>query len=571
MKSNKNNNSEDRSIVADLALPEVHALVSKLHFSPNEGRIWLDESRCVLLQVETLKDIYKELQAYSGPDYTREFLTRIGFTTGQRDAEMIIKKEGVSSIEKQIYAGGVLHALQGFLTSIQVGSSVLNAVDMTSKDYHAEAYWQNSIEAEIHLAMHGVSSHGVCWFSVAYCSGYLSTCAGTPIVVKELECQAMGHPHCRIQAKPAEMWALSQSEQSQVATHPIPDDDQGDGLVIGSSAVFKVLRHKTACVAETDATVLLLGESGSGKSLIAREIHRLSNRADQAFVEVNCAAIPDQLIESELFGVERGAFTGATATREGRFEAAHQGTLFLDEIATLSMTAQSKLLRVLQNGELERLGSNRTIHTSVRLIAATNADLKKAVQDGHFREDLYYRLNVFPIQIPPLRERRDDISLITSVLIARFSKRHGRKLKGISSAAMQVLIYHDWPGNIRELENVIERAIIMAQDVDFLDTHHLTTIEGTLTTQDFLSLNQKGDLTLSSELIRNAAENANPKVLSLDEFAEQMVHQGSINLDQVQDAITRAAVKHSGGNISRAASLLGITRARLDYRVKKIT
>ncbi|MGC9745629.1 sigma-54-dependent Fis family transcriptional regulator [Pseudomonas capeferrum] len=131
------------------------------------------------------------------------------------------------------------------------------------------------------------------------------------------------------------------------------------------------------------------------------------------------------------------------------------------------MTAQSKLLRVLQNGELERLGSNRTIHTSVRLIAATNADLKKAVQDGHFREDLYYRLNVFPIQIPPLRERRDDISLITSVLIARFSKRHGRKLKGISSAAMQVLIYHDWPGNIRELENVIERAIIMAQDVDF--------------------------------------------------------------------------------------------------------
>ncbi|HCE6398430.1 TPA: XylR N-terminal domain-containing protein, partial [Pseudomonas aeruginosa] len=161
MKSNKNNNSEDRSIVADLALPEVHALASKLHFSPNEGRIWLDESRCVLLQMETLKDIYKDLQAYSGPDYTREFLTRIGFTTGQRDAEMIIKKEGVSSIEKQIYAGGVLHALQGFLTSMKIGSSALNAADMKNTDYSAEAYWQNSIEAEIHLSKHGVSSHAV--------------------------------------------------------------------------------------------------------------------------------------------------------------------------------------------------------------------------------------------------------------------------------------------------------------------------------------------------------------------------------------------------------------------------
>jgi transcriptional regulator with GAF, ATPase, and Fis domain len=215
--------------------------------------------------------------------------------------------------------------------------------------------------------------------------------------------------------------------------------------------------------------VLLLGESGVGKSLIAREIHRCSRRAEKPFIEVNCAAIPETLVESELFGVERGAYSGAATSRAGRFEVAQGGTLFLDEIATLSMVAQGKLLRVLQNGEMERLGSNRTITVDARVIAATNENLEMAVREGRFREDLFFRLNVFPLNVVPLRERRDDIPLLVDVLLARFCARHGRALTGVSSRAMRSIIRYRWPGNIRELENILERAIILAQDGETLD------------------------------------------------------------------------------------------------------
>jgi formate hydrogenlyase transcriptional activator len=215
-------------------------------------------------------------------------------------------------------------------------------------------------------------------------------------------------------------------------------------------------------VAPTDSTVLILGETGTGKELIARAIHNMSARRDHTFVKVNCAAIPLGLLESELFGHEKGAFTGAIARKTGRFEVAHQGTLFLDEVGDIPPELQPKLLRVLQEQEFERLGSNHTIKVNVRLVAATSRNLQAMVEQREFRGDLYYRLNIFPLVVPPLRERSDDIPPLVEYFVARFAERLGRKVSRVDRQSMELLQGYHWPGNIRELQNVIERSVILA-------------------------------------------------------------------------------------------------------------
>jgi formate hydrogenlyase transcriptional activator len=215
-------------------------------------------------------------------------------------------------------------------------------------------------------------------------------------------------------------------------------------------------------VAPTDATVLIEGETGTGKELVARAIHDLSGRSQRSFIKVNCAAIPATLLESELFGHEKGSFTGAFAQKIGRFELAHQGTLFLDEVGEIPLELQSKLLRGIQEQELERLGGNRTIHVDVRFVAATNRNLKQMVDEGKFRSDLYYRLHVFPLMVPPLRERKEDIPLLIRFFAQKHAKRMNRPIESIPSAAIEALTNYDWPGNIRELQNVIERSVILS-------------------------------------------------------------------------------------------------------------
>ena len=240
--------------------------------------------------------------------------------------------------------------------------------------------------------------------------------------------------------------------------------------IVGKSALLQSLLQQVSLVAPTDSTVLILGETGTGKELIAREIHRLSNRSSRPFIRVNCAAIPPSLIASELFGHERGAFTGALQRRQGRFEAANGGTIFLDEIGELPMETQITLLRVIQEREFERVGSSQPISVDVRIIAATNRDLEAAVADGTFRSDMFYRLNVFPIYAPALRERLEDIPLLVEHLIERFAKRVGKAFRTIKMSTVGVLQAYDWPGNIRELQNVIERSVILAEgDVFSID------------------------------------------------------------------------------------------------------
>ncbi|MFZ1918388.1 MAG: sigma-54 dependent transcriptional regulator [Terriglobales bacterium] len=288
-------------------------------------------------------------------------------------------------------------------------------------------------------------------------------------------------------------------------------------------------------VAPTNSTVLLGGESGVGKDLIARVIHEKSRRASGPFVKINSTAIPESLLESELFGYERGAFTGATTSKPGKFELADKGTLFLDEIGDVPAATQVKLLRVLQEREFERLGGTRTVKVDVRLLAATNRDLRAALEQGTFREDLYYRLNVVPIDIAPLRERKEDIPDLANLFLARFSKDSGREIRGLKPAAVQLLVGHYWPGNVRELQNVIERACALAPGPE-LDV---------------------SDIQLDSP--RNRANAGS------DHFLPE-----GMTLDQWEDEMIRESLKRASGNKSQAARLLGLSRNALRYRLSKI-
>jgi transcriptional regulator with GAF, ATPase, and Fis domain len=294
-----------------------------------------------------------------------------------------------------------------------------------------------------------------------------------------------------------------------------------------------------------------------GKERFARMLHRIGPRAARPFVAVNCAAIPETLMESELFGVERGAYTGASASRPGRFERADGGTLFLDEIGTLSPSAQGKLLRALQEGEVERVGGTRSIAVDVRVVAATNVDLREAVRKGAFREDLFFRLNVFPIHLPPLRERRDDVPLLMSHFLKHYAAKHARPVAGFSQPAVKALLNYAFPGNIRELQNLVERAVIVAPEGGLIEVHHLFNSGETLGAGG-LSVRLQGE---RGVLSGSAAAAAAPPPM-------QPVTRGTLH--EVEEALMRQALAQARGNISAAARLLGITRPQLAYRMKKL-
>jgi formate hydrogenlyase transcriptional activator len=306
--------------------------------------------------------------------------------------------------------------------------------------------------------------------------------------------------------------------------------------IVGKSNSLRRVLDDIAMVAPADSTVLIHGETGTGKELIARAVHDLSARKANTFVRLNCAAIPSGLLESELFGHEKGAFTGAVAQRIGRFELAHRGTIFLDEIGEISLELQPKLLRVLQEREFERLGSTRTLRAGARLIAATNCDLKMMVDDRKFRSDLYYRLNVFPIRVPPLRERAEDIPLLVRHFVTQFSERNNRIIDTILSETMEALTRYHWPGNIRELQNVIERAVIITKGA-------------TLT----VSLDElKPDIRLKTSQSRETIH----EILSETERTE------------ILRALERSNWVISGPN--GAAARLGTSRTTLQYRMQKL-
>jgi Nif-specific regulatory protein len=304
----------------------------------------------------------------------------------------------------------------------------------------------------------------------------------------------------------------------------------GSGIV-GTSSALRSVYEMLAQVAPSDATVLVTGESGTGKELVAVELHRLSSRAGAPLVKINCAALPESVIESELFGHEKGAFTGAVKERKGRFELADRGTIFLDEVGELSPQVQVKLLRVLQERELERVGGTGTIKVDVRLIAATNRKLEEEVKAGRFREDLYYRLNVFPLRVPPLRERKSDIILLADYFAEKYAEKNGKLIKRISTPALDLLASYSWPGNVRELENCIERAVILSAD----GVIHSYDLPPSL--QSAVSTNTEPITTLEAALSR------------------------------LEKELIVEALKITDGNMAAAARRLGISERRIGLRV----
>ncbi|MGH7947162.1 MAG: sigma-54-dependent transcriptional regulator [Opitutaceae bacterium] len=329
-----------------------------------------------------------------------------------------------------------------------------------------------------------------------------------------------------------------------------PDDD--DALWVGRSAARARLRQLIARVAPTDATVLITGESGTGKEMVSREFYRRSSRRGKPFIKVNCAAVSQTLMESEFFGHERGAFTGATERREGRFELANNGTLLLDEVSEISPGLQAKLLRALQEREFERVGGSRTIKVNVRIIATSNRNLLDHVSTGEFREDLYYRLNVFPVHVPALRECIKDVPLLAEHFLRRFARKHGVKVSGFSESACATMLAYRWPGNVRELQNTIERAVILGESGRQITSAGLG-LQGdlqpikldTLPTWTGIDMNEPAAAispTAPSDAAAGVADGG--QVVPLDELEKQAI---------------RAALRHTGGNRTHAATALGIS------------
>ncbi|MCF7669285.1 MAG: sigma 54-interacting transcriptional regulator [Verrucomicrobia bacterium] len=310
------------------------------------------------------------------------------------------------------------------------------------------------------------------------------------------------------------------------------------GNMIGNCSSMRTVYTQVAQVSKTAATVLVRGESGTGKELVARAIHYTSPRADKPFICINCAALPENLVESELFGHEKGAFTGATQQRKGRFELAHKGTLFLDEIGEISPAVQVRLLRVLQERSFERVGGDKTLDVNVRIIAATSKNLEEAVRNGKFREDLYYRLNVFPVYIPPIRERKSDIMLLADHFIKQYSKVYSKEIKRISTAAINMMMSYHWPGNVRELENFIERAVISSTD----GVIHAHSLPPSLQTGEY----------------------TNTPVIPSDGCSLATM------VDSYEREIIVDALKKFNGNAAAAARYLQTTQRILNYRIGKL-
>ncbi|MHC2148371.1 sigma 54-interacting transcriptional regulator [Pseudomonas sp. 210_17 TE3656] len=570
-------------------LPSAEQLAQSVAFAPQDGSIWLCGQRMMLLQGSAFGAIRRELIEALGLDKARGLLTRIGWQAGARDAAQVSEQWPEGDHASLYSAGPRLHMLEG-MVNVEV---VRFEIDSGIGHFYSEFLWHNSLEVDEHIAAYGLGGEPACWMEIGYASGYASSLLGRLVVFRELQCRAMGHPACRIVGKPAEQWEdidvdlayldpgdfLSRSTYtSAVDTRVAELDVPADGKqLVGISASFVAASQLLQRVAPTQATVLLTGESGVGKELFAHTLHQASRRQHTPMVALNCATLPENLVEAELFGVERGAFTGAERSRPGRFERANGGTLFLDEIGTLSLHAQSKILRALQEGEIERVGGTSSIQVDVRVIAATNLDLRKEVEAGRFREDLFYRLNVFPIHLPPLRERREDIPLLMSYFLRRFSQRHGRQLAGFSMRLVNALLTYRFPGNIRELQNLVERGVIAASDGEVIDVVHLAEAGAPLI-DSAISLTAEGRLALDSAAPRATVRDTEteqgqsateaPELASLQAFFAGQERVLGTSLEEIERRLVRLALDRSGGNVTAAAQMLGMSRAQVSYRLK---
>jgi DNA-binding NtrC family response regulator len=476
--------------------PSLH-LAELLDFRPDQGVIRLHEQRVVILSAAAMGLMRKELVDTLGLDVARRVLLRFGFADGYHDAVNLRARSNWSSPVEALRAGAVLHTLEGI-----VRADVRRVdYDEGTGRFEEEVRWHDSYEAEQHVHHYGKSPAPVCWSLAGYSSGFASACLGKEIYFREAQCAGQGERHCSVIGRDVNSWGAEADSiradfQAASIGHEVErlrdavgrrlkELDRRERLlerrerelnllrerinrhaaakqfVAGSEAMQHVL-ELAARVAPLDTTVLVYGESGTGKEFVVRLIHEQGPRAAAPFVSINCAALTETLLESELFGHVRGAFTGAVRDKAGLFEVAGTGTIFLDEIGEVAPTVQAKLLRALQEREIRRVGAERTIKVEARVVAATNRDLREAVTAGTFREDLYFRLGAFIITVPPLRERREDIPPLVHGFLVRAAARMKKDVRAVSADAMSALMNYRWPGNVRELEHAVERAVIVA-------------------------------------------------------------------------------------------------------------
>jgi len=546
-------------MLANLNLDEFLKLPVELRLG--DGQIHLENERMVLLHTQALAALRGELIQTLGTHRTRGLLMRMGFEGGRRDAEMARRLVPNASDEDLLLIGPALHALEG-VAHIKPTSLKL---DIARGIFEMEANWDYSYEAELQIRDHGTNNDGpVCWMKLGYASGFASTLVGRTILFREVECMGCGHARCHVIGKTLEMWGGKAAEEvklmqpDRVADQLIALQEQvsmlrhslgneiNTGFMIGASPAFLRAYELVEKVAISQSTVLLLGETGVGKEMFARSIHALSSRRSAPFVAVNCGALPENLVEAELFGVEKGAYTGADRSRAGRFELAKGGTIFLDELGELSASAQVKMLRVLQTGEFERIGDTRTRTAEVRIVAATNRNLTERMKEGGFRADLFFRLNGFPITIPPLRERREDILPLAAHFIRKICAREGKAITGMTDQAKEMLLAYSWPGNIRELENVIERSVILAESGSDID----------------LPFMKDGPFLAPAS---PASATPEAKQISETDIAYKVIT-GAIAIRDIEAKVIEIAVERSNGNLSEAARMIGISRRQLAYR-----
>ncbi|MFJ7795707.1 sigma 54-interacting transcriptional regulator [Pseudomonas sp. NPDC096950] len=542
-------------------------LTDRIHFLGSEGKIWLDEQRMLLMQVSSMASFRRELIEMIGEERAKGFFLRLGYQSGLKDAELARKLRPNGSDIDMFLIGPQLHSLKGM---VKVRPVVMD-IDIEAGTFYADIEWIDSFEVENHQSEQLHSEQPICWMLLGYAISYSSFFIGRQIIYKEVSCRGCGDKLCRIIGKPAEEWEDAETFMRYFQSDPIIDELRtlqlqvenmnqrlqlraGQFYGIGRSAIYRKTCDLIDKVAPGKASVLLLGETGVGKEVIARSLHLRSERAGGAFIALNCAAISPDLIEAELFGVEKGAYTGAQQSRMGRFERAHGGTLFLDEIIELTPRAQASLLRVLQEGELERVGDSQTRTVDVRVIGATHEDLGQAVKDGRFRADLYYRLNVYPVRIPALRDRREDIPLLIEHFLEKLHTSYQKKTLGLSDRASEACLRYDWPGNIRELENLIERGVIIT------DNNQSISVEALFPHMSVEALS----IGLSSEghLITQQLQPEH-------EWVDRLLDLG-VSLDVLEEQLLQGAMERANQNVSEAARLLGMTRPALAYRLKKL-
>jgi two-component system, NtrC family, response regulator HydG len=531
----------DSRLLGEGAAPTLADLAGALQFALGDGRIWLSDERMVMMQTQVLGNLRREVIKSVGIDAARGIFYRTGWMQGRLYADLVRKRFHQDDLTAALAAGPRLHTMEGF---VKVTTKRFE-FDIKRGHYHGEFHWHDSTEAIEHLNAFGVSDCPTCWMQVGTPAGFTTSLLGQPVIFREVECMGQGAERCVVIGRNAAAWGdVPELDELGTATarargkpwnpatdNPVPREPEAAPAIIGKTAGIERAQRLLERVAGYDEPVMFLGEPGTGKEFFARRLHEIGRNPKAPFVMVNCDAFADGPSDLSLFGPD------------GTIERAQGGTLFLNDLFNLPKALQSQLSA--------HLGDSPAPGKSIRIMSASGAAPREAMKSGAFRADLYFRLSLLPIAIPPLRDRRDDVPMLTEHFLRRHSRTHRKPLRQISGAARDLLLRYDFPGNVRELSNMIERGVIYAEAGGDLEISHLFT--GIEQMPEFVD-----GLHASGRIVRRSTQGAAAEGDARRTFVE------------VEEDAYRAALAAAKGNVSAAARALGLSRAKLDYRLARL-